>query len=98
MRYKRVLFSFWGIFVFTFGCGTNPVTGKNELQLVSEEQEIQIGKEYYSYLKQAEGGEYVVDLKLTEYITHIGKKLAAVSDRPHLPYEFSVLDNTIPNA
>jgi len=80
------------------GCGTNPVTGKNELQMVSEQQEIQIGEEYYSYLKQAEGGEYVSDPKLSEYVAKIGKKLAAVSDRPQLPYEFSVLDNTIPNA
>lgn len=84
--------------LFLNGCGTNPVTGKSELYLVSEQQEIQIGNEYYSYLKQAEGGDYVADPKLTEYVAHVGKKLAAVSDRPQLPYEFSVLDNTIPNA
>lgn len=86
------------LFLAIGGCGTNPVTGKSELQMVSEEQEIQIGQEYYSYLKQAEGGEYVADPKLSEYVAKIGKKLTAVSDRPQLPYEFSVLDNTIPNA
>ncbi|MEI8329798.1 MAG: M48 family metalloprotease, partial [Chlamydiia bacterium] len=80
------------------GCGVNPVTGKKEMQLVSEQKEIQIGQEYYSYLIQAEGGEYVANPKINQYINQVGQKLAAVSDRPHLPYEFSVLDNTIPNA
>jgi predicted Zn-dependent protease len=80
------------------GCGTNPVTGKSEMQFVSEQQEIEIGQEYYPYLKQAEGGQYVTDASIQAYVEQVGKKLAAVSDRPQLPYEFSVLDNTIPNA
>jgi predicted Zn-dependent protease len=82
----------------TNSCATNPVTGKSELHLVSEREEISIGQEYYPLLSQAEGGEYVADLSVEEYVIKIGKKLAAVSDRPGLPYEFRVLDNTIPNA
>lgn len=42
--------------LFLSGCGTNPVTGESELQLVSEDQEIQIGEQQYKYLQQAEGG------------------------------------------
>ena len=80
------------------GCGANPVTGKNEMQIVSEQQEIEIGNEYYPYLKQLEGGDYVADKSLGDYVAKVGKKLAAASDRPQLPYEFSVLDNTVPNA
>lgn len=98
MRCQHILPILLSSLFLTVSCGTNPVTGKNELQMVSEQQEIQIGEEYYSYLKQAEGGDYVADPKLAEYVEKIGKKLAAVSDRPQLPYEFSVLDNTIPNA
>lgn len=85
-------------FIVMSGCGTNPVTGKSEMQFVSEQQEIEIGQEYYPYLKQAEGGQYVTEASIQAYVEQVGKKLAAVSDRPQLPYEFSVLDNTIPNA
>ncbi|MCX6990872.1 MAG: M48 family metalloprotease [Chlamydiae bacterium] len=80
------------------GCGANPVTGKNEMQIVSEQQEIEIGNEYYPYLKQLEGGDYVADPSVSEYVSKVGMKLATASDRPQLPFEFSVLDNTVPNA
>lgn len=79
-------------------CSQNPVTGKNELSFISEQEEISIGTQYYGYLQQAEGGDYVVDPALQEYVQKVGDKLAAVSDRPSLPYEFVVLNNSIPNA
>ena len=80
------------------GCGTNPVTGESELQLVSENQEIQMGEQEYGYLQQAEGGPFVTDPDIQQYVQNVGAKIAAMSDRPHLPYEFVVLNNSIPNA
>ncbi len=87
------------IFVTTFlsGCSVNPVTGKKELSLVSEAQELQIGAQQYAPLRQSQGGDYAVDVALTQYVNEVGQKLAAVSDRK-LPYEFKVLNNSIPNA
>ncbi len=79
------------------GCVANPVTGRKELRLVSEAQEIQIGKEHYLASQQMQGGAYNVDPKLTRYVQQVGQKLAAVSDRD-LPYEFVVLNNSVPNA
>ncbi|NWF38284.1 M48 family metalloprotease [Mariprofundus sp. NF] len=79
------------------GCATNPVTGKNELSLVSEAQELAIGAQQYSPARQSQGGDYVVDRQLTAYVNEVGQRLAAVSDRK-LPYEFSVLNNSVPNA
>lgn len=79
-------------------CGTNPVTGKTELQLVSESQEISIGQENYLPSQQSQGGVYLIDKELTRYVNSVGQKLAAVSDRPNLPYEFVVLNNSVPNA
>ncbi|HWK48545.1 MAG TPA: M48 family metalloprotease [Steroidobacter sp.] len=78
-------------------CGVNPVTGKKELQFVSEAQEIKIGQQHYAPTKQSEGGEFDVLPDLSAYINEVGKKLAAVSDR-QLPYEFVVLNNPVPNA
>lgn len=79
-------------------CGTNPVTKKKEFQFVSQEKEIAIGKENYSPARQSQGGDYVIDPELTAYVQDIGKRLGAVSDRPELPYEFVVLNDSVPNA
>lgn len=79
-------------------CAVNPVTGENELSLVSEEQEIAIGEKQYMPSQQSQGGQYVVDPRLQSYVAEIGNKLAAVSHRPDLPYEFVVLNNSVPNA
>ena len=79
-------------------CGTNPVTKKREIQLVSEASEISMGKENYSPARQSQGGDYIIDPELTAYVQGIGKRLAAVSDRPELPYEFVVLNDSVPNA
>lgn len=80
------------------GCVVNPVTGKNQLSLMSPEQEIAVGTQNYGPGQQAQGGQYVVDPGLTAYVQRVGKKLAVVSDRPNLPYEFVVLNNDVPNA
>jgi predicted Zn-dependent protease len=79
------------------GCGVNPVTGKKEIQFVSEAQEIAIGEKQYAPTQQIEGGDLVALPELSAYVSEVGGKLAAVSDRP-LPYEFVVLDNSQPNA
>jgi beta-barrel assembly-enhancing protease len=79
-------------------CATNPVTGESELSLVSEQQEITLGSQQYGPSQQSQGGQYVLDPVLQAYIAEIGHKLAAVSHRPDLPYEFVVLNNPVPNA
>ena len=79
------------------GCAVNPVTGKKELSLVSEEQELSIGKQQYSPMRQSQGGDYVVDPGVQVYVNSVGQRLVAVSDR-RLPYEFKVLNNSVPNA
>ncbi len=78
-------------------CGTNPVTGKQELQFVSEAAELKIGEQNYAPTRQGEGGDFTLVPELTAYVNEVGQKLAAVSDRK-LPYEFVVLNNSVPNA
>jgi len=79
------------------GCAVNPVTGERELTLVSEASELQIGQQNYAPMQQAQGGRYDVDPELSRYVNEVGQRLAEVSDRP-LPYEFVVLNNSVPNA
>ncbi|MDT8399046.1 MAG: M48 family metalloprotease [Pseudomonadales bacterium] len=79
------------------GCVVNPVTGRSELSLLSEQQELAIGNQQYGPSRQSQGGDYEVDPALSAYVSEVGQRLAAVSDRP-LPYEFAVLNNSVPNA
>ena len=79
-------------------CSVNPVTGKTELSLMSQQQEIALGSKNYAPSRQSQGGDYYIDPSLQAYVANIGRKLAAVSDQPNLPYEFVVLNNAVPNA
>jgi len=79
------------------GCSTNPVTGKKELRVVGEGTEIKMGLQQYDPARQSQGGDYVVDQELTKYVQGVGNRLAAVSDRK-LPYEFQVINSSVPNA
>ncbi|MCL7945358.1 M48 family metalloprotease [Marinobacter sp. ATCH36] len=80
------------------GCATNPVTGKKQLSLIPESQELSIGSEQYKPTQQTQGGRFYLDPDLNQYVAEIGQKLAKVSDRPDLPYEFVVLNSSVPNA
>src|ERR1044072_2096495 len=79
------------------GCGVNPVTGKQEIQFVSEAQELKLGEQNYAPMRQAEGGDFDVLPEPTAYVNEVGQKLAAVADRK-LPYEFVVLNSAVPSA
>ncbi len=79
------------------GCATNPVTGKNELMLIPESMELQMGQENYMPARQMQGGDYVADPAVTAYVREVGQKMAAVSDRK-LPYEFVVVNDSSVNA
>jgi predicted Zn-dependent protease len=83
---------------WTSGCATNPVTKKRELRLVSEAQEVQMGRQNYAPMQQTQGGSQNTFPAVNAYVNEVGQRLAAVSDRPHLPYEFVVLNNEVPNA
>ncbi|MFP3984222.1 MAG: M48 family metalloprotease [Desulfurivibrionaceae bacterium] len=79
------------------GCAVNPVTGERELNLLPQGQEIAIGKQQYLPSIQMQGGPYAVDPEINNYVREVGGKLAEVSDR-ELPYEFAVINNSVPNA
>ena len=79
------------------GCATNPVTGKQELRLIPESMEIELGKENYLPARQMQGGDYVADPGVAAYVREVGGRLAAVADR-RLPYEFTVVNDSEPNA
>lgn len=78
-------------------CAVNPVTGQKELMLLSEGQELAIGREASPSLQWEFGG-YYHDSLLEAYLGSIVKRLWANSERPHLPVTFHIQNSSIPNA
>jgi predicted Zn-dependent protease len=79
------------------GCSTNPATGKRELSLVSEQQAIQMGAQAHEQTLQ-QYGVYDEKPELNRLVDELGKKIAAASDRPELPWTFTILDSPMVNA
>jgi len=77
-------------------CATNPVTGEREFTLMSEAQEIAMGRDSDAQIR-AEMGVYN-DPELAKYVSDIGLKLAKLSERPNLPWQFTVVDQPAINA
>ena len=102
MAIKKILIiPFTFLFLFALiGCAINPVTGKSELMLVSEQEEIEMGRNLYpSAMWGAEGGggEYR-DEKLKAYLKNIVLNIHRVSHRPNLPVAFAIQNSSVPNA
>lgn len=84
------------LLAITIGCAVNPATGRREFMLVSESQEIQMGRESDPQVVAAYG--LVDDPELQEYVSDIGQRMARVSERPELPWSFKVVDEAVVNA
>jgi len=77
-------------------CVRNPVTGGRQLALISESQEIAIGKESHPAVLAEFGS--VENQALQEYFSRVGRELAKVSHRHDLPWTFTVVDSPAINA
>lgn len=77
-------------------CATNPVTGERQLALISEAQEIEIGREAAAQIPATLG--LVDDEELQHYVARVGLELARQSERPELPWSFGAVDDPTPNA
>jgi predicted Zn-dependent protease len=77
-------------------CATNPVTGERQLALISESQEIEMGREAAQSVEQSIG--LVDDPALQQYVNQLGLTMARASERPQLPWHFGVVDDPTPNA
>lgn len=78
------------------GCAVNPATGKQDIVLMSEDQEITLGRQAHAEIIE-EYGIYDDD-KLANYVQKIGERVAKNSHREDLIYRFTVLDSPQVNA
>jgi len=93
---RMKIFTLFLLLVAALSCTVNPVTGKRELSLISENQEIEMGKQTDIEVA-AQFGIYD-DAELAAYLSKLGLALAAKTQRPNLPYRFAVLDSPVVNA
>lgn len=99
----RKLFLFYLVcflYLCIAGCATNPVTGQSQFMLVSEEQEIQMGKELYPnamWGAEGGGGEFK-DENTKAYLKNVVLNIHKVSHRPNLPVDFAIQNSSVPNA
>ena len=77
-------------------CAQNPVTGNPNLVLLSESQEIAIGRREDGNVRK-EYGAYD-NAPLQQYVNEVGQRLARSSHRPGLTYQFLVVDSPEVNA
>lgn len=84
------------VFVLLAACATNPVTGKRELSLMSEAQEVQLGREMDAQVRNEMG--LYDNPNLQRYVENVGIRLARASERPNLPWHFAVVDEPAINA
>lgn len=82
--------------LFVISCAVNPVTGKRQLMLMSEEQEVQLGASYDPQVI-ATFGEYP-DKSLAAFMQAKGTEVGKISHRPNIEYHVKVLDSPVVNA
>jgi predicted Zn-dependent protease len=96
MKKSIVSFFVLAVLLLLNSCAKNPVTGKTDLMLMSESQEIAMGQqsdpEIVNYMGLYE------DPSLQRFINDKGQQMAAVSHRKNLKYQFKIVDSDVVNA
>jgi predicted Zn-dependent protease len=97
-RYLRwiVLVSVLLLIGWLIACAINPVTGKRQLMLLSESDEVTLGQQTDAEVIATYG--LYEDAQLSTYINGIGLKMGKLTHRPNLAYSFKVLDTDVVNA
>jgi predicted Zn-dependent protease len=78
------------------GCSVNPVTGKREFMLMSEQKEIAMGEQAHGEILNTYGT--YGDEQLQSWFGERGREMGALTHRSHLKYTFVVLDSPVVNA
>jgi predicted Zn-dependent protease len=80
----------------TTSCAVNPVTGEQEIMLLSESDEIRLGRKTDGEIEKAYG--LYGDHGLGGYVLDLGQRIAQQSHRSLLAFDFKVLDSSVVNA
>lgn len=73
------------------GCSTVPYTNRSQFIMMSEAEDLQLGAAAYQQVLKKE--KIVTDPRLTEPVQRVGRRIAAVADKPEYQWEFTVIDD-----
>ncbi|MCH7933086.1 MAG: M48 family metalloprotease, partial [Gemmatimonadetes bacterium] len=82
----------WGV----TGCAVNPATGQRQFMMMSEAQEIEMGREADGPITESFG--LYESEALQALVTNLGNDMASRSERPSLPWSFKLVDDPMVNA
>lgn len=77
-------------------CAINPATGDTQLSLIGEGQEIEMGRQAHESVVGTMG--LYQDESLQNFVSELGREMAAISERPDLPWTFGIVDEPGVNA
>jgi len=97
MLKKQLIILIALVCLLSAGCAINPVTGENQLILVSEAQELQIGRQYAPEVEKQLGGR-IENWQLQNYVNSVGQKISGVSHMPSLEFRYTALNHDSINA
>ncbi len=77
-------------------CEAAPITGRQQLILVPESQDAQLGLQAYQEIKKEQ--KVSNNPELNQQVREVGQRIAAVSGHPDWDWQFTVFQNDEPNA
>ncbi len=89
-RILKVSFTVVFILLFTYACTKAPITGRNQLILVSQDQEMQMGNVAYSEV--VKGSKVSKNPEYNAAVKRVADRIAAVAERPDFEWEYTVID------
>ncbi|MFZ2338471.1 MAG: M48 family metalloprotease [Bacteroidales bacterium] len=87
---------FTAMLLLVISCAINPVTGKKQIMLMSEEQEVALGMSYDPQVLSTFG--VYNDNNLQNFVQRKGTEMGKISHRPNLEYHVKVVDSPVVNA
>ena len=93
--FRRIAVIVLGALALTH-CAQSPVSGGKDIVLMSEQQQIQMSAE--AHLEVLKEYAALDNPALQAYVNEVGQRLARQSQRPNLPWHFTVVDSPDVNA
>ena len=93
--FKEFVIALTFLSLFVISCSTVPITGRSQLILISEFQEIQLGLQAYNQVLEKE--EPSKNKRYVEYVNDVGNRIALQTEKNY-QWEFNVFQGDVINA
>ncbi len=92
----KILYMILGL-SFCIGCVENPISGRQQLIFFDPNDDIKLGNQYAPEIEKQLGGQ-IPDVGIQNYLSQIGREIAAVSDNQKFEYHYTALNDKMVNA